>query len=112
MSVHTCSSGHISLHKYMESYLIDPIHSLSYLYPLVIVVDALLDEWEHHEAFPVVLNFQSNAGCTCGLTILIPCGTLFLKLLKTFTYILNITLVHLLLLTVLKVPQLSVNTSQ
>ena len=49
-SARTCSSGHISLHKYMESYLIDPIHSLSYPYPLVIVVD-VLDELEHHEAF-------------------------------------------------------------
>ena len=46
----TCSSGHISLHKYIESYLIDPIHSLSYPYPLVIVIDAL-DEWEHCESF-------------------------------------------------------------
>ena len=46
----TCGSGHISLYKYIESYLIDPIHSLSYPYPLVIVVDAL-DEWEHCEAF-------------------------------------------------------------
>ena len=45
-----CSSGHLSLHKYIESYLINPIHSLSYPYPLVIVVDAL-DEWEHHRAF-------------------------------------------------------------
>ena len=46
----TCSSGHLSLHEYIESYLINPIHSLSYPYPLVIVVDAL-DEWEHFEAF-------------------------------------------------------------
>ena len=46
----TCRSGHISLHKYIESYLINPIHSLSYPYPLVIVVDAL-DEWEHCESF-------------------------------------------------------------
>ena len=46
----TCSSGHLSLHEYIESYLINPIHSLSYPYPLVIVVDAL-DEWEHCEAF-------------------------------------------------------------
>ena len=46
----TCSSGHLSLHEYIESYLIKPIRSLSYPYPLVIVVDAL-DEWEHFEAF-------------------------------------------------------------
>ena len=46
----TCTSGHLSLHEYFESYLINPIHSLSYPYPLVIVVDAL-DEWEHCEAF-------------------------------------------------------------
>ena len=46
----TCTSGHVSLHEYFESYLIHPIHSLSYPYPLVIVVDAL-DEWEHSEAF-------------------------------------------------------------
>lgn len=46
----TCSSEHLSLHEYFESYLINPIHSLSYPYPLVIVVDAL-DEWEHYEAF-------------------------------------------------------------
>ena len=46
----TCSSGHLSLHEYIESYLINPIHSLSYPYPLVIVVDAL-DEWEHCESF-------------------------------------------------------------
>ena len=46
----TCTSGHLSLHEYLESYLIHPIHSLSYPYPLVIVVDAL-DEWEHCEAF-------------------------------------------------------------
>ena len=49
-AAHTCSSGHISLHEYIESYLINPIHSLSYPYPLVIVVDAL-DEWEHRKAF-------------------------------------------------------------
>ena len=49
-AVRTCISGHISLHEYIESYLINPIHSLSYPYPLVIVVDAL-DEWEHHKAF-------------------------------------------------------------
>ena len=46
----TCSSGHLSLHEYIESYLIIPIQSLSYPYPLVIVVDAL-DEWEHYESF-------------------------------------------------------------
>ena len=46
----TCSSGHLSLHEYIESYLIKPTRSLSYPYPLVIVVDAL-DEWEHCEAF-------------------------------------------------------------
>ena len=46
----TCTSGHLSLHEYIESYLINPIHSLSYPYPLVIVVDAL-DEWEHYESF-------------------------------------------------------------
>ena len=46
----TCTSGHLSLHEYLESYLIHPIHSLSYPYPLVIVVDAL-DEWEHCEIF-------------------------------------------------------------
>ena len=46
----TCTSGHLSLHEYIESYLINPIHSLSYPYPLVIVVDAL-DEWEHCESF-------------------------------------------------------------
>ena len=46
----TCTSGHLSLHDYFESYLIHPIQSLSYPYPLVIVVDAL-DEWEHYEAF-------------------------------------------------------------
>ena len=46
----TCTSGHLSLREYIESYLINPIHSLSYPYPLVIVVDAL-DEWEHCEAF-------------------------------------------------------------
>ena len=52
----TCSSGHLSLHDYFESYLIDPIHSLSYPYPLVIVVDAL-DEWEHYEAFLKELEY-------------------------------------------------------
>ena len=46
----TCTSGHLSLHEYIELYLINPIQSLSYPYPLVIVVDAL-DEWEHYEAF-------------------------------------------------------------
>ena len=50
MAARTCSSGHISLHKYIESYLINPIHSLSYPYSLVIVVDAL-EEWEHCEVF-------------------------------------------------------------
>ena len=29
-AAHTCRSGHTSLHKYIESYLIKPIHSLSY----------------------------------------------------------------------------------
>ena len=52
----TCSSGHLSLHDYIESYLINPIHSLSYPYPLVIVVDAL-DEWEHYEAFLKELEY-------------------------------------------------------
>ena len=52
----TCSSGHLSLHEYFESYLINPIHSLSYPYPLVIVVDAL-DEWEHYEAFLKELEY-------------------------------------------------------
>ena len=46
----TCSSGHLSLRRYFKSYLIDPIISLSYPHPLVIVVDAL-DEWEHYEFF-------------------------------------------------------------
>ena len=50
MAVRTCSSGHLSLHEYIESYLINPIHSLSYPYLLVIVIDAL-DEWEHYEVF-------------------------------------------------------------
>ena len=50
MAAHTCGSGHISLHEYIESYLINPVHSLSYPYPLVIVVDSL-DEWEHCESF-------------------------------------------------------------
>ena len=52
----TCSSGHLSLHEYFESYLINPIHSLSYPYPLVIVVDAL-DEWDHYEAFLKELEY-------------------------------------------------------
>ena len=30
MAVRTCSSGHLSLHEYFNSYLIDPIYSLSY----------------------------------------------------------------------------------
>ena len=51
----TRSSGQ-SLHEYIESYLIKPIHSLSYPYPLVIVVDAL-DEWEHCEAFLKELEY-------------------------------------------------------
>ena len=46
----TCGSGHLSFHEYFESYLINPIQSLSYPYPLVIVIDAL-DEWEHYEVF-------------------------------------------------------------
>ena len=49
-AVRTCSSGHLSLREYIKSYLINPIRSLSYPYPLVIVVDAL-DEWEYCEAF-------------------------------------------------------------
>ena len=52
----TCNSGHLSLHEYIESYLINPIQSLSYPYPLVIVVDGL-DEWEHYEAFLKELEY-------------------------------------------------------
>jgi hypothetical protein len=55
----TCSSGHLSLQEYIESYLINPIHSLSYPYPLVIVVDAL-DEWEHYEAFLMELEYPTS----------------------------------------------------
>ena len=58
-AVRTCSSGHLSLHEYIESYLVNPIHSLSYPYPLVIVVDAL-DEWEHSEAFLKELEHISH----------------------------------------------------
>ena len=46
----TCNSSHLPLREYMESYIITPIRSLSYPYPLVVVIDAL-DEWEHHEVF-------------------------------------------------------------
>ena len=56
----TCSSGHLSLHEYIESYLINPVHSLSYPYPLVIVVDAL-DEWEHCETFLKELEHISQS---------------------------------------------------
>ena len=49
----TCTSGHLSLHEYIESYLINPIQSLSYPYPLV---DAL-DEWEHYETFLKELEY-------------------------------------------------------
>ena len=59
MAVRTCSSGHLSLHEYIESHLINPIHSLSYPYPLFIVVDAL-DEWEHFEAFLKELEHISH----------------------------------------------------
>jgi tetratricopeptide (TPR) repeat protein len=45
-----CKSSHRPLREYMESYIINPICSLSYPYPLVIIVDGL-DEWEHHEMF-------------------------------------------------------------
>ena len=51
----TCSSGQ-SLHEYIEAYLITSIHSLSYPYPLVIVIDGL-DEWEHCEAFLKELEY-------------------------------------------------------
>ena len=50
VAARTCKASHQSLHEYMESYIIKPIHSLSYPYPLVIVIDGL-DEWEHHEVF-------------------------------------------------------------
>ena len=64
----TCSSGHISLHKYIESsYLIDPIQSLSYPYPLVIVVDSL-DEREHYEAFLKELEYISQHSVKILLT--------------------------------------------
>ena len=45
-----CQSSHRLLREYMESYIIHPICSLSYPYPLVIIIGGL-DEWEHHEMF-------------------------------------------------------------
>jgi len=50
VAARTCNSGHLRLRDYMESYIINPIRSLSYPYPLVIVVDGLY-EWTHHEVF-------------------------------------------------------------
>jgi tetratricopeptide (TPR) repeat protein len=50
VAARTCKASHQPLHEYMESYIIKPIHSLSYPYPLVIVIDGL-DEWDHHEVF-------------------------------------------------------------
>jgi tetratricopeptide (TPR) repeat protein len=52
----TCKGSHRALRDYMESYIIKPICSLSYPYPLVIIVDGL-DEWEHHEMFLKELEF-------------------------------------------------------
>ena len=63
----TCSSGHLSLHEYIDSYLIKPICSLSYPYPLVIVVDAL-DEWEHYEAFLKELEYIPQSSVKILLT--------------------------------------------
>ena len=67
MAARTCCSGHLSLHEYFESYLINPIYSLSYPYPLVIVVDAL-DEWEHCEAFLKELEYISQPSVKILLT--------------------------------------------
>jgi tetratricopeptide (TPR) repeat protein len=53
-----CKASHQSLREYMECYIIKPIRSLSYTYPLVIVVDGL-DEWEHHEVFLKELEYIS-----------------------------------------------------
>jgi hypothetical protein len=46
----TCKASHQPLREYMDSYILKPIHSLSYPYPLVIIIDGL-DEWEDHEVF-------------------------------------------------------------
>ena len=45
-AVRTCSSGHLCLYEYIESYLTNPVHSLPYPYSLVFVVVAL-DEWDY-----------------------------------------------------------------
>ena len=62
----TCNSSHLPLRDYMESYIIEPIRSLSYPYPLVIVVDGL-DEWVHHgvprgtKTYPTVVTCEDFA---------------------------------------------------
>ena len=56
VAARACKASHRPLREYMESYIINPICSLSYPYPLVIIIDGL-DEWEHHEMFLKELEY-------------------------------------------------------
>ena len=77
----TCNSGHLRLRDYMESYIMNPICSLSYPYPLIIVVDGL-DEWTHHEVFLEELEYIPQSSPVKILLISRPYHSIERSLLK------------------------------
>jgi hypothetical protein len=63
-----CSGTHQSLNKYLTNFLVEPVASLAYAGPLVVILDAL-DEWVHSEQFLKALCQVNPLPCSLKFVV-------------------------------------------